>query len=115
MRWRIYFELKNVNRTHKDLDMDAENVDNESNREYQQQARGPPSLCSVSSSKIDSGLIRFVCDGEWQVNNPRIFFILRDTPSSTDTISKIYVCATMWHESAIEQFNLVCFKINLES
>uniref|UniRef100_A0A914R1G3 chitin synthase n=1 Tax=Panagrolaimus davidi TaxID=227884 RepID=A0A914R1G3_9BILA len=43
----------------------------------------PPSVCSASSSKMESGLIR-------------------DTASAADAITKIYTCATMWHESALE-------------
>uniref|UniRef100_A0A914Y9X1 chitin synthase n=1 Tax=Panagrolaimus superbus TaxID=310955 RepID=A0A914Y9X1_9BILA len=43
----------------------------------------PPSVCSASSSKMESGLIR-------------------DTASAADAITKIYTCATMWHESPLE-------------
>uniref|UniRef100_A0A158R449 chitin synthase n=1 Tax=Syphacia muris TaxID=451379 RepID=A0A158R449_9BILA len=43
----------------------------------------PPSVCSATSSKFEAGLIR-------------------DVASSADAVTKIYACATMWHESALE-------------
>uniref|UniRef100_A0A914UJB2 chitin synthase n=1 Tax=Plectus sambesii TaxID=2011161 RepID=A0A914UJB2_9BILA len=41
------------------------------------------SVCSATSSKVESGLIR-------------------DSASTADAITKIYACATMWHESPLE-------------
>ncbi|CAD5215711.1 unnamed protein product [Bursaphelenchus xylophilus] len=46
-------------------------------------SKTPPSICSIASSRIDSGLIRNVA-------------------SSADAITKIYACGTLWHESALE-------------
>ncbi|KAI6196724.1 Chitin synthase [Aphelenchoides besseyi] len=46
-------------------------------------SKPPPSICSIASSRLDSGLIR-------------------DSASAADEITKIYACATLWHESALE-------------
>uniref|UniRef100_A0A914D222 Calponin-homology (CH) domain-containing protein n=1 Tax=Acrobeloides nanus TaxID=290746 RepID=A0A914D222_9BILA len=67
-------------------DLELENE--ESSQTYEtigpgQIPKPPPSVCSVSSSKIESGLIR-------------------DVASSADAITKIYACATMWHETPHE-------------
>ncbi|KAI6178916.1 hypothetical protein M3Y98_00553700 [Aphelenchoides besseyi] len=45
-------------------------------------SKPPPSVRSVASSRLDSGLIR-------------------DSASAADEITKIYACATLWHESAL--------------
>jgi chitin synthase len=68
-------------------DIDFDNED--SSQTYEtigvngQMSKAPPSICSVASSRLDSGLIR-------------------DTASAADAIIKIYACATLWHESALE-------------
>uniref|UniRef100_A0A7E4VWA1 chitin synthase n=1 Tax=Panagrellus redivivus TaxID=6233 RepID=A0A7E4VWA1_PANRE len=67
-----------------DLEMEGE----DSSQTYEtigpgQIPKPPPSVCSASSSKLESGLIR-------------------DQASAADAITKIYACATMWHESPLE-------------
>ncbi|GMR34332.1 hypothetical protein PMAYCL1PPCAC_04527, partial [Pristionchus mayeri] len=66
-----------------DLEMDSE----DSSQTYETIGFGggpkpPPSVCSMSSSKHDG--------------------MIRDSASSADAITKIYACATMWHETATE-------------
>uniref|UniRef100_A0A0N5BY92 chitin synthase n=1 Tax=Strongyloides papillosus TaxID=174720 RepID=A0A0N5BY92_STREA len=67
-----------------DLELDGE----DSNQTYETitgfgPPKPPPSVYSTSSSKLESGLIR-------------------ETASAADAITKIYACATMWHESPLE-------------
>ena len=66
-----------------DLDLDSE----DSSQTYEtigpgQIPKPPPSVCSASSSKMEG--------------------LIRDTASAADAITKIYACATMWHESPLE-------------
>ncbi|CEF71032.1 Chitin synthase family-containing protein [Strongyloides ratti] len=67
-----------------DLELDGE----DNNQTYETitgfgPPKPPPSVYSTSSSKLESGLIR-------------------ETASAADAITKIYACATMWHESPLE-------------
>ncbi|CAD5211352.1 unnamed protein product [Bursaphelenchus okinawaensis] len=66
---------------------DCLDLDSEENQTYQAISNGvsktPPSICSMASSKMESGLIR-------------------NTASSADGITKIYACATLWHETGQE-------------
>uniref|UniRef100_A0A9J2PUZ6 chitin synthase n=2 Tax=Ascaris TaxID=6251 RepID=A0A9J2PUZ6_ASCLU len=66
-----------------DLEPDAEDTSTYETISGLSQTKTPPSLCSASSSKVEAGLIR-------------------EAASSADAITKIYACATMWHESALE-------------
>ena len=89
-------------------DLNTEEVESQQDNYRTPFFGSPPSLYSISSSKIDAGLIRyfFVSHVSRLLKNASKP-TFRDNPSSADAISKIYVCATMWHESGIEQFNLV--------
>ncbi|VDM44372.1 unnamed protein product [Toxocara canis] len=66
-----------------DLELDGEDTSTYETISGISQTKTPPSVCSASSSKVEAGLIR-------------------EAASSADAITKIYACATMWHESALE-------------
>ncbi|VDD93431.1 unnamed protein product, partial [Enterobius vermicularis] len=66
-----------------DLELDGEDTSTYATIPGLINPKPPPSVCSATSSKFETGLIRLVA-------------------SSADAVTKIYACATMWHESALE-------------